>query len=111
MSLQLLTIVPECYDEAMDICRVHLFVSQTHGQNEGFINIINQKGCNWEIYIYIEYSNQRDEIDINHEKHGLGPEVWVKNKDYPQLINLSSEAIHPLISSATVGNPHESTGK
>lgn len=62
-------------------------------------------------YIYIEYSNQRDEIDINHEKHGLGPEVWVKNKDYPQLINLSSEAIHPLISSATVGNPHESTGK
>lgn len=31
----------------------------------------------------IEYSNQRDEIDINQEKHGLGPEVWVKNKNYP----------------------------
>ena len=58
------------------------FVSQTHRQNEGFINIINQKGCNWEKND-IEYSNQRDEIDINHEKHGLGPEVWVKNKDYP----------------------------
>ena len=31
----------------------------------------------------IEYSNQRDEIDINQEKRGLGPEVWVKNKNYP----------------------------
>lgn len=83
MSLQLVTIVPgECYDEAMDISRVHLFVSQTHRQNEGFINIINQQGCNWGKND-IEYSNQRDEIDINQEKHGLGPEVWVKNKNYP----------------------------
>lgn len=55
----------------------------------------------------IEYSNQRDEIDINQEKHGLGPEVWVKSKDYPWLIK-SLFWGHPLFD--FISNSRESTG-